>query len=133
MKWLPIPEYETWYEVSEFGDVRSVDRVVYAVDPHTRELRPRHYSGKVLRPKAGKNGYLNVVLSKGGNRRCFHVHVLVARAFHGPPPGVLQWVLHRDGDARNNRADNLYYHTPTQNQLDRYRHARSRRNGGSTS
>ena len=51
----------------------------------------------------------------------FAVHRVVAFAFLGPPTQFLAWyVHHRDGDAANNRLDNLTYVTHSQNVQSSY-------------
>lgn len=51
----------------------------------------------------------------------FSVHRAVAFAFLGPPTEFLAWyVHHRDGDAANNRLDNLTYVTNSQNMQSSY-------------
>ena len=74
--WKPIKDYEGLYEVSNFGNVRSLD--------HKRANRYSYYiqKGKLL--KAGlnkKTGYLTVVLSKEGKYSTRRIHRLVAEAF----------------------------------------------------
>lgn len=58
-----------------------------------------------------------------GNSQC--VHALVAAAFLGPRPDGAD-VCHRDGDATNNRAGNLYYGSRSQNNRDIASHGRRR-------
>ena len=50
------------------------------------------------------------------------VHRLVCAAWRGLPPTTDLWVLHRDGDATNNRWTNLEWGTPLENSADRRRH-----------
>lgn len=51
-KWKSIPKFEGWYEVSNFGEVRSVDREV-----NYKTLGKSFRKGAVLKPKIGKQGY----------------------------------------------------------------------------
>lgn len=102
--WLPIPQYEGSYEASSLGRIRGLDRI---------NSYGRRVKGRTLQPAMGAGGRLVVGLSKNGASRSYGVHVLVARAFHGPPPGETgvhnhSWqVNHIDGDYLNNHADNL--------------------------
>ena len=97
--WLDVVGYEGAYLVSDRGRVYS-------------ELTKR-----VLRPGLAANGYLTVALK----RRTYLVQHLVMRAFVGPRP-CGHYVLHTDGDRRNNALSNLRYGTPTENAADAARH-----------
>ena len=57
--WMPIPDYEGFYEVSNLGRVRSVDREVA-----DRSGRVRIFKGKVRKPVMNRGGYLLVLLYK---------------------------------------------------------------------
>lgn len=101
------------YEVSSFGNVRSVDRVVDTI------RGPRRYKGKILKPgPSSSQGHLTVSIGKDNSQL---VHVLVAAAFIGSRPEGKQ-VCHSDGDPSNNNLSNLRYDTPTGNSLDRVQH-----------
>ena len=119
--WKDIPGWETRYEISEYGDVRSKDMVVGAKGGKTAVRK-----GRVLSPVKKNNGYLAVTLTDGVNRPQIGVHRLVARAFVGECPIGLH-VLHGDGDKTNNHFANLRYGTPAENVADTERHGRRRR------
>lgn len=121
MEWRPVLNFEGWYEVSDRGFVRSVERTV-----HFSDGRVRRYQGQRLRFYADDFGYRKVTLKKNGLWVRVHVHLLVAEAFKGPRPPGLQ-VRHYDGDHLNNRPDNLIYGSPLENHADTKRHGRVRR------
>lgn len=100
-QWNPVSGYEGWYEVSNLGNVRSVDRIVF----HHRTGSAK-WKGKRLFQKANRNGYIMVTLVRQRKRMTFTVHKLVADAFIPNPRGVL-YVDHVDGNRQNNRLDNL--------------------------
>lgn len=79
--------------------------------------------GRRLAGSLHHHGHLRVELS--GGRRAF-VHVLVALAFHGRPRRRGLVVRHLDGNARNNRPENLRWGTQRQNVLDSIRHGTHR-------
>lgn len=56
--WKVIPNYEN-YEASNFGRIRSIDRVVKRDRYTTRKIK-----GKILQQFAKNSGYLQVNLSK---------------------------------------------------------------------
>ena len=117
-EWRSIPGYEGRYEVSDHGQVRSVDRTITF-----RDGRVRHYVGKVLRQYPDEFGYLKVTLKKQDAGTRIHVHVLVALTFIGPRPAGMQ-VCHNDGDRLDNRPGKLRYDTPAGNAADTDRHGR---------
>jgi len=69
---------------------------------------------------------MQVVLSKGGIRKTFRVHQLVATAFIGPCPTGHE-VLHGDGRKAHNAIANLRYGTRSENEADKLRHGTSNR------
>ena len=103
--WLPVPNFPG-YEVSDHGRVRS-----FRVSP----------AGKLMRPAANSDGYLQIPLRKEGRSVTLAVHCLVARAFIGPPPEGEE-VRHLDGDNLHNRPGNLAYGTHAANIGDAIRH-----------
>lgn len=119
-KWAPIARWKGWYEVSDLGRVRSLDRTISCVvrGKTQRRLIP----GKVLRPGHYAKGYpLVTFTAPGGVRECHHIHKLVAAAFLGPVPVGME-VCHRDGDRANPRLKNLRYGTRVSNAQDRHLH-----------
>ena len=99
--WRPVKEYEGYYEVSNLGRVRSIDRVV--VDKNGRQ---QFKKGTILKYRPDRQGYIVVALSI--NRHYTHkcVHTLVADAFI-PNPDNLPQVNHKDEVKSNNYVDNL--------------------------
>ena len=124
-RWKPVVGYEGLYEVSSWGRVRSLDRVVIRSNGRSLTIR-----GKVLTPTPNSSGYPAVDLRGEGRRRMVTVHRLVAEAFLGPcPPG--REVLHLDDDRSNPEVRNLRYGTRTENNLQCVRHGRHN-NGSKT-
>ncbi|NSX14034.1 HNH endonuclease [Cupriavidus taiwanensis] len=119
-EWRAVPGMEGYYEVSSEGRLRSVTRYVVQKRRGQRDrAQLREGRIRVLRPNA--DGYCRLELGIDGKKVSVSVHVLVALAFIGPrPDGLL--VLHRDGNATNNRATNLRYGTSKDNQDDSREH-----------
>ena len=109
-RWLPVPGFE-FYEVSDHGHVRSLDRIA-----RSRWGTDKRVRGKVLR-QCSQGRYLVVTLYRDGKPKMFMVHRLVLMAFVGPC-GDGQEGLHFDDDPINNRLDNLRWGTPRENALD---------------
>lgn len=112
MKFLPVPDYEGLYEVSDMGVVRSIDRTVEGVDG---AIYP--YKGRVKTQTINKQtGYPVVSLYKNNKGKSATVHRLVAKAFIPNPDGLNQ-VNHLDGIKTNNNVDNLEWVTHQDNAI----------------
>ena len=83
-----IKGYEGLYAITEEGQVWS------------------YYSKRFIKPHIRSNGYLQVLLSKGGIKKSYKVHRLVAQAYL-PNPDNLPEVNHIDEDKTNNCVNNL--------------------------
>lgn len=115
-KWKDIPGYEGYYQVSDLGRVRSLDRIIKVTGLGERLLK-----GRILKQhNHGTNKYLMVMLSKEAKHTNRTVHSLVASAFLGLCPGGYE-VLHGRGGKLDNRLCNLKYGTRSENQFDRLR------------
>lgn len=115
MEWRPVAGYEGYYEVSSFGDVRSVGRIV----PRSGTQGDVRKNSQIRRASVTPKGYLRMQLVRDGEQRNFMVHRLVAEAFLANP-GDLPEVNHRDGDKKNNRVTNLEWTTESDNQVHAY-------------
>ena len=102
--WRPIVGYEGFYEVSNFGNVRSLDRYVNTKNNHTRLHR-----GKILEQNI-YNEYKFVHVSKLGQPEKLLVHRLVAEVFL-PNPNNYPVVNHKDENPSNNNVENLEWCT----------------------
>lgn len=114
--WKPCPGFTTTHEVSNLGRLRSIDRICKT------SRGPRRMNGKVLAiDYTHQQDYAGLQLSVNGVKKRKTVHSLVARAFHGAPPGPVgsrsgeYTVDHVDGDKTNNCADNLEWVTSDEN------------------
>lgn len=122
--WRPVVGYELFYEVSDDGRVRSLDRRVGAKSGGTRVRKARELNAIIPTDK----DYWKVDLTNEfAVKKRIRLHHLVAAAFLGPRPNGLL-VLHKDDDKANNRLDNLYYGTHAQNQADSVRNGKHRTN-----
>ncbi|WP_336832980.1 NUMOD4 motif-containing HNH endonuclease [Staphylococcus pseudoxylosus] len=120
--WKPISNYENKYEVSSLGRVRSLDRTFKrnGIDVHVRK--------RVLKAYNTKRGLTTVCLHDKGKQKTFKVHHLVALSFIGERPPGYQ-ICHKNGNASDNRLDNLKYDTVSQNKIDCYRYGGKHGNG----
>jgi hypothetical protein len=115
-RWLPVPGYEGKYEVSDQGQVRSVEHIAHHRFGRGRfadKIITSRKPGRLLRPGIGSNGYPTVSL--GGKSHT--VHSLVLTAFVGPAPSGSE-CLHRNGIRADARLENLRWGTRAENCAD---------------
>lgn len=114
--WLDIPKYAGWYQASDQGRIRSVDRQTWVL--HNGKPHLRSYTGRVLSQALLKHGYYIVVLSRDGKMKIRTVHRLVAITFKERIEGHLE-VDHIDRNKQNNNAINLRWATRSINANNR--------------
>lgn len=91
--WKDIPGYEGLYQVSNLGQVRSLN---YNHTGHPG----------ILSQGNNGDGYKHVILYKNNSHKKGKVHRLVALAFL-ENPNNLPFINHKDENKGNNRVDNL--------------------------
>jgi len=99
--WRPIKGFEGLYEVSNFGNVRSMPW-----------LQKHSSSGKMFQKKSRRiairfgssfNGYSSVSLTYSGHQKSFFIHRIIAQAFIPNP------------ENKDNRVENLEWCTRSEN------------------
>lgn len=108
-EWRDIPQYEGLYQVSNQGQIRSIDRIVRRNGETTKNLR-----GFILLPLYQKSGYMFVFLSKNGKAKRMDIHRAVELAFI-PNPENKPEVNHINEDKTDNRVENLEWATIKEN------------------
>lgn len=103
-EWRPVIDYEGYYEVSNLGRVRSINRI---------RKSGAMKEGVVLK-QCLNNRYYIVNLVKEGISHVFRVHRLVAQVFV-PNPENKPNVDHINTDTKDNRACNLRWVTQKEN------------------
>ena len=101
--WKDIINYEGLYQVSNLGNVKSLNN------------KTNHKKPIILKQTIDReNGYLTVSLSKDKKKKTYRVHRLVANAFI---ENVNNYpiVNHKDGNKCNNNSSNLEWCTYQQN------------------
>lgn len=113
-EWRPIevehnPRRRTvlGWEVSNLGRVRSIRQ------------GGGHYILSACQPSPNDTSSYPYVRVAGRKR---YIHQLVAKAFLPPPAEGQTLVLHRDGDDKNFRADNLAWGNRRENAIEALRH-----------
>lgn len=103
-EWKDVPSYEGKYQVSTYGNVKSLDRTTLSSNGKLIPIK-----GSDLKHNKCKAGYLNVYLYKNRkSRKFFGIHQLVAMAFlNHKPCGHKIIVDHEDENKQNNYLYNL--------------------------
>lgn len=113
--WRDIKGYETLYQVSNFGRVRSLGRWKRA----SKKLGGWAYlPPKIMKLYTAPHGYKRVGLNKEGRQIAYFVHHLVLLSFVGSRPPNTQGCYFPDMNPGNNRADNLRWDTIEGNRAD---------------
>lgn len=101
--WKDVPGYEGFYQASNLGRLRSVDREVTCMRGEGHITR---YKGKILKVRLDKDGYEKAIFSKGGKHKTPFVHRVIAATFIANPENYP--VINHINEIKNdNRVDNL--------------------------
>lgn len=109
--WKDIKGWEGYYQVSNIGRVRSLDRIVKSARFEKR------CKGQILKLRYDKDGYLTVHLrnAEKGENRLMKVHRLVADAFIFNLDIFRDSIDHINGKRDDNRVENLRWCTVKEN------------------
>jgi len=113
--WKDIAGYEGYYQVSNLGNVRSLDRKI------DHGLYYSTVKGKSMPIRLNKKGYPKVALTKGTVFKQPFIHRLVCIAFVPNPENKPQ-VNHIDGNKLNNHVSNLEWVTNLENTRHSYKY-----------
>jgi hypothetical protein len=105
---LSLSSSGTWLDATTINQEEIPDGSTISVSSlgRIRNARGRNIAGTV------HHGLRVVSLKIGGKRRRDSFCGLVCRAFHGPPPGLRDYVVHLDNDTTNDAASNLAWKLP---------------------
>lgn len=113
--WKDVIDYEGFYEISDHGRVRTVERTQYSYGGRSwvkpSKINKTTFDGR----------YMVITLAKLGQRKRFYVHDLVLTAFVGKRPEGMHG-CHGDGNGQNNLLTNLRWDTPSANNEDKRDH-----------
>lgn len=100
-----IDGFEGLYQVSNYGQVKSLGRIVkYPNSCYNKTNKGVYRPDRILKHKTKR--YAGVTLSNGTNKIYPNIHRLVAQAYI-PNTDNKPCVNHIDGNKLNNRVDNL--------------------------
>lgn len=108
-----IKEYENYYEISNYGRVRS--------------LYGRYKNCEFKKPYVRNDGYVVVNLIKDKKQKTFYLHKLVAEYFIENNNDSYTEVNHIDGDKQNNSYSNLEWCSSRENKLHAYNYGLTKR------
>lgn len=106
--WKDIVGYENLYQVSNFGRVKSLARIV------SNGAGKRNIEERILKQRKWNKFYFQIKLSKNGKVKTHYVHKLVAVAFLENACNF-PVVNHIDGNGLNNFVENLEWCTQKYN------------------
>ena len=99
--WKDVPGYEGLYQISDFGNVKSL------------------ISNRLLKPSQDEFGYVRFNALKNKKSKTLRIHRLVMEVFN--PINSFMQVNHIDGNKLNNRLNNLEWCTDSDNKKHAYK------------
>ena len=102
--WRDIKGYEGLYEVSNLGQIKSLDRYKYTKGRYG--IMKTKIKGRLLKPCLNHDGYEEIVLSKDGKSKMYRLHRIVAETFINNFDNKNQ-VNHKNGNKLDNKVQNL--------------------------
>lgn len=118
--WKDINGYENEYQISNLGNVRSLDKKVNC-GYNSFAIK----NGKVLKLHQSLK-YKYIMLSSNNKQKMYRVHILVAKAFIPNPQNKTQ-VNHKNGNKLDNRVENLEWVTPKENLIHAWKNKLNKR------
>lgn len=116
--WKDIIGFEGLYQVSNFGNVKSL---LKTRKTGRKGTSVRVYPEKILKPSScSNNGYKIVTLSLFGKQKYFTIHKLVCIHFLENKNNN-KTINHKDGNKLNNHFENLEWCTNSENSLHAFK------------
>ena len=115
--WRPIPKFEGYYEASNMGRIKSLDRTIEKPDKKTGKINYMTRKGKIFKIRFKQNRrYMVIRLCKYGYILNAPVHRVIAMTFI-PNPDNKPQVNHINGIKTDNRVENLNWVNNSENVL----------------
>lgn len=122
--WRDAKCINDFYEVSNFGRIRSKDRIIVYSNNSTH-----FHKGRVLKQMNHPAGYKFVSIRVKGISKSFFIHRVVGLTFinniHNKPQ-----INHKDGNKANNNLYNLEWCNPSENGIHAYKTGLSKKQIG---
>jgi len=110
-QWKDIPDYEGFYQASDLGRIKSLNRTMSCMGKYSFLSE-----GRIRKVRLGRDGYLKVNLSIDGKTQTLKIHQLVAMAFlNHVPCGYKLVINHKNFIKIDNQLSNLEVVTQREN------------------
>ena len=122
--WLPIIGYEGLYEISNYGRVKRLEKLVILPSRWGHENQGTFIDPeRILVHQVNPGKRLYVSLCKEGKRVNVHIHKLIATHFI-PNPNNYPIIRHLNDNNQDNRLENLEWGTHKMNSEDAIKNSR---------
>lgn len=101
--WKDIPGYEGLYQISEDGEVKSLERIFYCGVNHALK---KVYPEKIMKARLDHNNHERITFHKDGKCKSFFIHRLMWETFVGEIEDGFE-IHHKDFNKSNNLISNL--------------------------
>jgi hypothetical protein len=118
-EWKDIEGYEGLYQISDWGNVKRLERVIEQYNPRAKRNIVIRQKEKIYKGRIDNGGYCITSLTKDKISNFAFVHRLVAKAFI-PNPDNKPFVDHLNTIKTDNRVDNLRWCTQEENNNNPY-------------
>lgn len=95
--WKDVKDFEKLYQVSNFGNIRSLNKL---------DTLGRKVTGKLMKPIRRKDGYFDITLRKNNIQKHYLLHRLIAITFIENKNNYKE-INHKDENKTNNNINNL--------------------------
>lgn len=126
MKWKSVKGYESLYEVSENGTIKSLDRIVEGKNGKLYKRNGKIKNWQINKVDERHSARAYVELWKDNKMKIVLVHRIVGEAFVSNPQGK-PCINHIDGNPLNNHYSNLEWCTYSENNKHAYRNGLRRK------
>lgn len=116
--WKDIKGYEGLYQVSNLGNVKSLDAIINCEG--AKGIKCHLRKGRILKKAINNKGYYYVNLSKNSKVKNIKIHKIVANTFINNSNNY-NCVNHIDGNKLNNFVENLEWCSYSHNNKEAYR------------